>query len=533
MEHEARQTCVRDRTLDDDIESRENTAVARPEVRTHRRTAGSPAAAVLIGSAILGTSSAGLATACGPNRFDQAPGGTPMPAHPDARGNDMSVRPLGTGDPATAPPTAPRETVTSLIPSFTMAKATYVVGKGQQYSSLKDVASVLKPGDVVDLLGDASYPGDVRFSVPGTADKKIVIRGVLTNGHRPVLSGGGDVLEAGADHYVFEGLELTGGQNRCFYVHADDITLRDSLVRDCPGHGIIGADQDSGSFTMEYVEVRKCGANGATGSGRQHHSIYMATDEKAHPKSRFRMQFSWVHDTTGGNAIKSRAERNEIYYNWIEGAVYHALEMVGPDGQDAKLAREDADVVGNVFVQTNDFFVVRVGGDGTGETGGRYRFAYNTFLVNSARPVFRLFGAVEAIDMTNNAFFRLAGVGLNLIDDSEVKWVSKRAVGGSSNYVPSGSAAPAEWRTTATADDAGWESLASSDFHLVQSSPLLGKATSAPMAMTAFPIDDVLNPPLFEPRRGIALPDARKPSGKLSIGAFEGATTPAAKQPAP
>ena len=35
--------------------------------------------------------------------------------------------------------------------------------------------------------------------------------------------------------------------------------------------------------------------------------------------------------TNGGNAVKSRAQRNEIYYNWIEGAVYHELELIGPD----------------------------------------------------------------------------------------------------------------------------------------------------------------------------------------------------------
>jgi hypothetical protein len=33
------------------------------------------------------------------------------------------------------------------------------------------------------------------------------------------------------------------------------------------------------------------------------------------------MRFNHVHDQNGGNAVKSRAERNEIHYNWIEGAL--------------------------------------------------------------------------------------------------------------------------------------------------------------------------------------------------------------------
>jgi hypothetical protein len=436
----------------------------------------------------------------------------------------MSVHPKSSGStptPGTVPSGATVNTVTSAIPSVTTSKATYVVGQGQQYSSLDAVASVLKPGDIVDLLGDATYAGGVKLTTAGAADKKIVIRGVLKNGHRPVLSGGGDTIEAAGDHYVFEGLEITGGANRCFFMHADDITLRDSLIHDCPNHGVLGADKDSGSFTMEFVEIRKCGANGATSSGRQYHSVYMATDEAAHPHSRFRMQNSWVHDSNGGNSVKSRAERNEIYYNWIEGGFYYELELIGPEGGDAKLAREDSDVVGNVFVKNGAHDVVRVGGDGTGETGGRYRFANNTFLVNSSKPIFRLFGSVEAIDMTNNAFGMLAGSGLTILGDEDVKWVGKRAVGGSANFVPTGSKAPSEWKGTITGDDAGWQSLATNDFHLTKSSPLLGKASTASMALIQYPIDDVLNPPLFEPQRTVGPAKERKPAGKLSIGAFE------------
>ncbi len=56
-----------------------------------------------------------------------------------------------------------------------------------------------------------------------------------------------------------------------------------------------------------------------TVQGISAHQIYMATDESAHPGSVFRMQFCYMHDGAGGNNVKSRSERNEIYYNWIEG----------------------------------------------------------------------------------------------------------------------------------------------------------------------------------------------------------------------
>ena len=95
------------------------------------------------------------------------------------------------------------------------------------------------------------------------------------------------------------------------------------------------------------------------------------------------MQHSYVHDANGGNNVKSRAERNEIYFNWVEDALYHELELIGPDpagGSGVAGVREDSDVVGNVLVKEDTFSVVRFGGDGTGETNGRYRFAFNTVV---------------------------------------------------------------------------------------------------------------------------------------------------------
>jgi hypothetical protein len=42
------------------------------------------------------------------------------------------------------------------------------------------------------------------------------------------------------------------------------------------------------------------------------------------------MQYCYLHDQNGGNNIKSRAERNEIYYNWVSGGFYGEIELIGP-----------------------------------------------------------------------------------------------------------------------------------------------------------------------------------------------------------
>jgi len=250
---------------------------------------------------------------------------------------------------------------------------TYQVGPSRTYHTLQDVAGLLNPGDLVEVDGNATYPGNLIFTRPGTVVNKITIRGLRVSGLRPIISGGTNTVEFRlSDHYVFEGFDVTGGSFRGIYHHAHDITIRDTVVHDCPAHGILGADTDSGSLTLEYVEIYHCG------NGTGQHPLYMATDEFAHPGSVFRMQYCYLHDQNGGNNIKSRAERNEIYYNWVSGGFYGEIELIGPDPHGNKkvntdTAREDSDVVGNVFqhIPTQGTRMARVGSDGTGETKGQ------------------------------------------------------------------------------------------------------------------------------------------------------------------
>jgi hypothetical protein len=170
------------------------------------------------------------------------------------------------------------------------AKGTlYKVGPARHYKDLGQVADLLRPGDIVEVDGDATY-GSVLLSKDGTERSKITIRGVRVNGKRPKLSGGRDTVELQGDHTVFEGFEVTGGSSRCIFHHAHDITLRDSVIHDCPAHGVLGADTDSGSLLMEYVEVYACGA------GTTKHPVYIATDERAYPGSVFRIKQFYMNE---------------------------------------------------------------------------------------------------------------------------------------------------------------------------------------------------------------------------------------------
>ncbi|MBK9260549.1 MAG: hypothetical protein IPM54_12065 [Polyangiaceae bacterium] len=402
--------------------------------------------------------------------------------------------------------------------------ATYQVGPGKTYSNLGAVTGILNPGDIVEVDGDQTYPGGVVFDRPGTAAQKITIRGIRINGKRPALTGGNNTIEAAANHYVFEGLDLSGGTSRCFYHHANNIVLRDSVVHDCPKQGILGADNDSGSLLLEYTEVHHCGG------GTFDHQIYMATNEVDYPGSVFRMQHCYVHDANGGNSVKSRAERNEIYYNWIEGAMYHELELIGPDpagGVSENTAREDSDVVGNVLRKRNTFAVVRFGGDGTGQSNGRYRFVNNTVItLGGGSAVFRLFHGLESVEAHNNVFFSIGGF-VNMVREVEADWSTGQTLfAGSNNWAINGTTnIPADWSGTILGDNPGFLNIDANDLHIDMQSPLVDAGANATSGPPGHDFPQPLDKPLWHPpshtveASGAAL--SRPSSGAIDIGAYE------------
>ena len=362
----------------------------------------------------------------------------------------------------------------------------------------------------------------------GSAAQPIRIVGLRAGGARPQIRGGVSTFVVQADHVVVEGFDISGGSSSCFFHQGHDVTLRDSVVHDCPGQGILGADQGSGSFLLEYVEVHH------TGAGASAHQIRMATDEVAHPGSVFRMQHCYVHDANGGNNVKSRAERNEIYYNWIEGALYHELELIGPDPDEAAagwsvdLVREDSDVVGNVLRKTTTAFVTRIGGDGTGWSKGRYRFVNNTIITTTGSgAVWRLYDLLESVEMHNNVIVVNGTGGPTIMRavSGDFMWVSGTNIAGSNNWVASGATSvPSQWTGTITGTSPGLASL-TADVRPIAGSPLVdaGAANLAGPAGFAFP--SPLWPPAFHPPlqtlAAVGTAEARPIGGPIDIGAFE------------
>lgn len=431
------------------------------------------------------------------------------------------------------------------IPLFLAAlpasAATFQVGPTRPHTSLNALFAAvnLEGGDIVEVDGGVTYAGGVIVPAAdgGSPGNPVVIRGIRVGGQRPVISGGTNTVEfRQSNHLVFEGFDVTGGTGRCILQGAHEVTVRDSVIHGCAAHGILGTDLLSGSFTLEYSEIYDAG------SGTNLHPLYIQSDEVAHPGSVFRMRFCYVHNGNGGNLLKSRHERNEISYNWFQGATYHELELIGPDEETQNpnwtrdLVREDSDVVGNVIVHTNTAFgaVIRAGGDGSGRSKGRVRFVNNTILLGPgvSATVFRLFDELQSVEMHNNVIETSGGTAriIRAIDsgsEPELVWTNGRQIHGSNNWVRTGSTfvpTTPEWSGTLTGAPAGFVNAATFDLRPAAGSPLVNAGNAAPASNPAFVYPGPIFPPAFHPVRAALAPGGAVPraaGGVIDIGAFE------------
>lgn len=431
--------------------------------------------------------------------------------------------------------------IVTIACSVSVQAATFQVGSSRSYETLQALfQSVdLGPSDIVEI-DPGSYPGDVVVppSASGTEQQPVIIRGV-ESGNKPHFSGGDNTIYNRASHIVFEDLEISGtgsagsGTRRCFFFQGDNVTLRRLYIHDCPGHGLLGADQGSGSLTMEHSEVSNIGTDG------RYHAIYMATDQVAYPGAVFRLQHSYIHDSQfddnriGGNLIKSRAERNEIYYNWLEGAYYHELELIGPDpggapsGWSEGLAREDSDIVGNVILHTEPFgSIMRFGGDATGQSFGRYRFVNNTVVRtgNGSATVFRLFDGIESLEAHNNVLWMDNDDTLRVIREVEAIWLGGTTkITGSFNWIQSqNSFMPEGFSNTITGLHPEFSMQGLFDFRPDPASDTVDGGTQT-TTTAGYEIDSPLVlPDSHPPLRSVAADSAPRASDNdIDIGAYE------------
>jgi hypothetical protein len=245
----------------------------------------------------------------------------------------------------------------------------------------------------------------------------------------------------------------------------------------------------------------------------------------------FRLQHNYIHSAKGGNNVKTRSGRNEIYYNWIEGARYHDIELIGPDladndnmTEDSK--REDSDVVGNVVIASSNGSAIRLGGDGTGQTKGRYRVVNNTFILLNNSDGLRGNDAIETVELYNNIFYKGSAQQADVFSEGDVEWVGNvRRVKGSNNFIPAGlNKVPAGLTGSLSSGNPGFLDESQFNYGLADGSVLRNAGTMNVPGFAEAPFEKPLFPPaFFPPQRRHLLPGeavARTGSTIINVGAF-------------
>jgi hypothetical protein len=437
----------------------------------------------------------------------------------------------------------------SALPTVANARVWTVGPSGRdatQLSTLFDNTN-LAPGDIVEVDGSTTY-GSAKMGEDdgGAPGNPVIVRWKRAAGAtRPMLQGGTHTFKfERSNHVIFEGFEVRGGTSTCVFSEAHDVTVRDAVIHACPGHGILGADLNSGSFTLEYSEIYDAGA------GTTRHAIYMQSDEIAYPGSVFRMRFNYIHSGNGGNLLKNRHERAEIHSNWFEGSVYQEIELIGPDcetqasGWTRATKREDAELLNNVIVHTSTTWphAIRIGGDLNGASDGRVRMVGNTIVFDrpgAATAVYVQLGA-GSVEMHNNAIVQTGAAAPAILRENTsadtpfcapfvtTPWSGARSVFGSRNWVQtSATFVPPEWTGTVFGTDPGLRNLAARDLRPLATSPLRNAGANRPASPAAFPMPWPLPSTSFDPplRAKLAVGDEvpRIPQGffTVDIGALE------------
>jgi MYXO-CTERM domain-containing protein len=233
-----------------------------------------------------------------------------------------------------------------LLPAVARAE-TFTVSPGDDYGAIEAAG----PGDIVEI-----EPGTYQFRVfldaVGSADAPIVIRATDPS-NRPVFDLGGQNVgqwpgsytggdngrgcwQVGGAYYQISGIEFrnchtnSGNAAGIRARDADHLTVTDCLFEDNDA-GFTGTGEE---VTVEFSELV---GNGQPGNPPQH-NVYIYGGS-------FRLRYSYVHDSVGGQNLHIRARDAIIEHNWIARAAnYEGDIMTGHDPNHTLLLR------GNVFL---------------------------------------------------------------------------------------------------------------------------------------------------------------------------------------
>jgi len=414
----------------------------------------------------------------------------------------------------------------SSFPTNLRAATTYDVGAGQPILTLASLP-VLQPGDVVNI--HCGVYNEVRiWSASGAAGSPITLRGVCASG-RPVIDGSGlDTSGNGGpradweiqgQYYNIENLEFTNARNGAngagLRVMNANVTVTNCKM-DNNDMGIMTSTTNVDNLLVQNTEI----AYNGDGSD-QSHNVYVTAGNTV------TFAYCYIHDSTSGENVKSRAHYTQLFYNYI--AFGAESEVEGLDGAATVDPNSNMTMIGNILVSTpnrtvNTTKFVIFGQDIGGAHNGTLYLINNTLIAGSSSIGFlRSSASNSAIVAANNVFY-----GSDTI--VQAGWTTN--VSGSNNWMSNTASIPGGFSQTVTGTLPGFVDAASYNYQLTAASPLRDIGLAAPVYVdgngvshSAIPTFSYVHPLSSMPRAS---------DGKLDAGAYEfsGTSTTVTSAPA-
>lgn len=406
----------------------------------------------------------------------------------------------------------------------------YEVGPGQEYADPSEVPwESLAAGTLVRIHHRAQpYAAKWVINAAGTAEKPVVVRGVMDGDERPVITGeaattrtaldfwnedrgvvkiGGSSTPSGEPSYIrVENLEITGAHPSNTFVDdgGSQGTYRDNAaalyveqgahltIRNCVLRGSGNGLFVTASASDVLVTGNHIYGNGIVGSHFEHNSYTESVG----------ITFEYNHygplcDGCTGNNLKDRSAGTVVRYNWIESG-NRQLDLVdsSKEAVNGDPSYRETFVYGNVLVEPSDAGnrqIVHYGGDGGDQANyrkGTLHFYHNTVVSERTdrNTLLRLSTDEESAVLRNNIVFAPESATQSIIDNSG-------QVDMAYNWLPTGwiDSFAGDYTGTVTAADnltgaaPGFVDAGGHDYTLASDSPARGAA--GPLDAQAMPVE--------------------------------------------
>ena len=384
---------------------------------------------------------------------------------------------------------------------------TLTVGKGKQFATISLAVRAAQDGDII-AIAPGTYAGESMI----IARNDLILRGqdgiaTIDAAHTPLMQNKAILITQGRN-LLLENLELKGAistdQNGAG-IRAEGPSLH---VRHCFIHdnqaGILVANRRDSTLLVEYSEFARNGHR----SG-QAHQIYAGLS------AQLTLRYNYIHDSFVGSAIKSRAARTVIAYNFVaDGAAGSANYTVDlANGGYAVL-------VGNVLEKAShaqNHTFVSYAPESLAWPENALFMAYNTLVNDRFDGNFIHNHSRIELHAVNNLFIGRAAI----VDGGPVQLLSN-IVMGNARYATThddrlgGSSDSGHNQVFATV---GIADRAQLDYRLMPASPAIDAASPLP---AHFP---TALTPLWQYRHAADRVVRRRVGAQADVGAFEFGTT--------